>query len=63
MVLCLTEKKQLMNHSNMPSDNDSTINGLLSELITTYYENDRNRNANSLQLLNVTNSWNNEKSV
>ena len=63
MVLCLTGKKSLMNHFNVLSDDDSTINGLLSELISTHYENDRNNNVNSSQLLNVVNSWNNKKST
>ena len=40
-------KKPLMNHFNTPSDNNSTINGSSSELISTCYENDRNNNVNS----------------
>ena len=52
-----------MNHFNTPSDIDSTINGLLSELTSAHYENDRNNNVNSSQLLNVVNSWNDKKSA
>ena len=63
MVLRLTRKKPLMNCFNMPSDNNSTANGLFSKSISTFYEIDGSNNVSSSQLLNVVNSWNNEKSA